>query len=212
MKIGNDPGFGLNVAILKNSNVADEPVQSEVDGAVREVLTGHQARKSLMAGNFVHMNSERSRYIQGTMIGLQVQNDFKNKMDAVVSQYKLQAQAADSYAEKALAGQKTARAMGETVKGEVSEKETDRMAKEREEDEARIEERQTEKAEEKKAESKDAEAAGDETVETKAAPGESKEVPKAEAVPVESKETPTVKEEPSSEAGNASAPAVDLDV
>jgi glutaredoxin-related protein len=166
MKIENAAGFNLSTPLMRDVQAA--PQEETVDSVVADVLAGHKVRENLMEGSFVDRDSTPSRYIEGTMIGLKVETQFKNKMNAIVESYKLQAEAADSYAERALIGKKAAAAMTDTVEGEVSEAEGERMEKEREEDEERVEEKIEEKIEEKVRERDSEEDGAEEMIEAAA--------------------------------------------
>lgn len=181
MKVGSGSGINLNVALFQNVQGGqagvDETALLEAEAGANP-LAGHEVRRDLMAGSFVQADGGPSRYIQGAMIGLQVQSEFKTRMGGILDQYRLQAQAADGYAEKALAGQKAAEAVGDMVDGEVADKAAERMAREREEDEAKAAEKLEEKAA-GKAEEQSGDAEGAPGTEAdgrdQAAPGEAAE-------------------------------------
>ena len=143
MKIESGTGLTLNGAYLRNTT--EEKTSEPLQSSLTDPLAGHEVREDLMEGSFMDLGSGPSRYIEATMIGLQVNNEFKNKMGGILESYKLQAQSTDSYAEKNLIGQKAANAVGDMVEGEVSETEAERMEKEREEFEEKIEEKLEEK-------------------------------------------------------------------
>lgn len=146
MKIESGSGFNLNISLIKDAlQTGSTDAESTLVAATATMLDGHQGRGNLMEGSFVQTDSEPSRYIQATMIGLEVDNQFKTKLNAIVESYKLQAEATDSYAERSLVGRKAAEAVKDMVDGEVSEAEASRMDKEREEFEEKIEEKLEEK-------------------------------------------------------------------
>lgn len=147
MKIESGTGFNLNISLTKDAlQTGSTGAESTLAAAAATMLTGHQSRGNLMEGSFVQADSGPSRYIQATMIGLEVDNQFKTKLNAIVESYKIQAEATDSYAERSLLGRQAAEAMKDMVEGEVSEAEASRMVKEREEFEEKLENRLEEKA------------------------------------------------------------------
>ncbi|WP_460032165.1 hypothetical protein [Megalodesulfovibrio paquesii] len=97
---------------------------------------------NMLAGNFVQHNAEPSRYILGKMVGFQVRQEFGAKLQGLVASAQIAADAADSYAERSLIGQKAANAIKTMLEGEVSESEAERMTKEREEATEKAEARQ----------------------------------------------------------------------
>ncbi|MEF2232383.1 MAG: hypothetical protein V3571_15730 [Pseudodesulfovibrio sp.] len=189
MKIESGSGIKLNFSLVKDTLQAGAAdAESALAAAPADVLAGHQVRGDLMEGSFVDTDSEASRYIQATMIGLKVDSQFRNKMNGLLETYQLQAAAADNYAERSLAGRKAAEAVGDMVDGEVSEAEASRMEKEREELEEQIEKKLEEKA------SGEGETPGAGTAEgaEPAAEGETADVPETSAA---AGETGTVAED-----------------
>ena len=134
MKI--DAGTGFNLKTLVPTAAVDPPAADDSTAlALESGQAGTSAAQSrlpnMLENNFVGNSLGPSKYIQGMMIGLQVENTFANKLNSLVELYQLEANGAGSYAEKTLAGNKAARAVGEAVEAEVSETEAERMESER---------------------------------------------------------------------------------
>lgn len=157
MKIGSDIGFILNTQVSNNTQenqvVNDIPALSSEATVNTEKLDRSTSASNLLENNFVQSDYESSKYIQGVMTGLRVENEFGTKMQSLVECYQLQlsSEDGDNYAKRALIGKKAARATEELVAGEVTETETTRLEKERKESEEKaekkIEEKTTENSE-----------------------------------------------------------------
>ncbi|WP_419785672.1 hypothetical protein [Pseudodesulfovibrio sp.] len=159
MKIGNGSEFSLNVEMMKQMPSVEETLQSsleenltdelaDMEAFLPDDLIGHQVRDNLMSENQFHNNMERSRYLQGTMIGLKVHNDYMDKLNGIISKYRLESSGAGTL-ESAAAGRKAAREAVAFVKSEVSRTQSERMEQEREDDEETVEEKREEKVEKK---------------------------------------------------------------
>lgn len=143
MKIQQGTGFSLNMPTIKGT--PEDPVEGVLENlsssapaeenTVLDDLARRSGTNNMLANNFVDEGAEPSRYIQGMLTTLQLENEFQNSMNAIVETGKIEAEQAvdDRYAERILAGQKAGRAAKEKVEEEVTEEETQRLEREREE-------------------------------------------------------------------------------
>lgn len=102
---------------------------------VRAETPSYSPPRNLMEGSFVKQDFEQSRYVKGMMIGFQVENEFKNKLNGIVESYKLQADMVDSYAEKNMIGKKAAKAAKDFVDGEAVEEAVEKMKEDQKKEE-----------------------------------------------------------------------------
>lgn len=93
-------------------------------------------RTNIMAGNFVHSNREESRYIKGLKTGLATQNEFLNKMQSVLSDYRhlVELSGDPSYSKDAV------KAVSSMVENEVKDTNTEKIEEMREDIEKKAEE------------------------------------------------------------------------
>lgn len=153
MQIVNDLGFKLAPSLNKDQspesraaaaepitlsmNTQQMPVQGKAPVPLLPDLQGDPSARD---------ESGRSRYLRGMMIGFEVENKFRNRMNGIVESYRLEAEATKSYAEKNLAGKKAAKATEELAEEEVAEQSAEELEKERKEFEEKIEEKIEKKA------------------------------------------------------------------
>jgi hypothetical protein len=144
---------------ISNKQVIGENSELSSVGTVKTAeLAGNAGTSNLLENNFVNNNSQPSKYINSTLIGLQVKNDFGNKMQNLVETAKLQIASEDesNYAKRELVGEKAARATKELVSGEVADTESTRLEKERKESEKVTEKKLEEKTTENTPKGEDA--------------------------------------------------------
>ncbi len=141
-------GGGLRQVQTEEEQTATQTTSLAVDASnlvQRPEETKTRSSHNLLENNFVQQNYEQSKYAQGLLDGIKSNNALNTQMFGLIESYSNIAAATDSYAEKALAGQKAAEKVADVIESKIAESEEKRLEKERQEDEEKIEQKLEEK-------------------------------------------------------------------
>lgn len=142
MQIGSANGAG-SAFILAGTQKAVETTADQAQSADTQglsVSSSHSGSTNMLANNFVHSGVEQSRYVSGLLNSFKIENEFKNRMQSIVSTYSALAAQTDNYAEKGLIGKQAADAVQDLKDREVTDKMEEKLEQAREEQEEKVQE------------------------------------------------------------------------
>lgn len=154
MKINTDSSFKFNLSPIRATEEAKKTSSANLPAEKKEApvsTEGHVFSKTInLSDHFFNKDYENSKYVTGMLDSIKIDNEFRNNMNKMVQQYRLEADKVSmdhpgNMAELALVGQRAERAAKEEAKRYATKK----TEKKLEEDRKEREEEQKKKVEEK---------------------------------------------------------------